>query len=139
MKTSIALIGLFVLFLAWHDEWFLGPLQREEINSFLGRFDNNADSSPLTQLEKQRFRQFFESDDGQPFLMVNLMKVGHYRALQAWKCQVGSASSAVPAQAFWPSCTPRVRALLYRAPSLARQLSRLQFSKDSKPPPLCRV
>ena len=63
-------LALYLLFRLWYDGW-RRPLTRAEIDAFFeqvhGRYGGNTDPAAL--------RAFLEADDGQEFVMLNLVKV----------------------------------------------------------------
>jgi hypothetical protein len=69
MITPIAIAVAYVLFLCWHEPWFVRRLRPGEAVAILGgAYDD------LTVAERERFVAFMDGDDGRPFYMVNLME-----------------------------------------------------------------
>lgn len=71
----VVLVAIYSLFLIWHRGGRVPPLTSVEIEAGLQRHLARHPSGGLTSDERQRLRVFFESDDGKPFWMLNLMKL----------------------------------------------------------------
>lgn len=65
---------LYLIFLAWHDGWFAarGPLTAAEIDRYLQAIAGTpaAEVNDLAVM-----RRFLEADDGEPFVMLNLVRI----------------------------------------------------------------
>ena len=70
-KIWILVPAAYGLFLFWYYNW-IGPIQSEEINEIVAAF-NRAEGSQHTDAEV--FRRFLEEDDGNEFVMLNLVKL----------------------------------------------------------------
>ena len=65
-------LGLvYVLFLAWHHNWLAKPLTPDEVKTIVSRVEGKGE---LTPQEAANLRNFFSTDDGQPFYNLNLME-----------------------------------------------------------------
>jgi hypothetical protein len=64
-------LGLYLVFRLWYDNW-RGPLSPQEVNDFM----NQVSSLKMSEYsDPQVLRTFLETDDGQEFVMVNLVRV----------------------------------------------------------------
>jgi len=66
----VALV-LYLLFRAWYDNW-RGPLSQAEIEAFLAE---TGKSQVGEHTDRAVIRAFLEADDGQEFIMSNLVRV----------------------------------------------------------------
>lgn len=71
MKIWILVPILYGLFSLWYFNWS-GPITAAEIDSFMSAFDN-AEGNQHT--DAQTFRTFLEQDDGDEFVMLNLVQL----------------------------------------------------------------
>lgn len=65
---------LYLIFLAWHDGWFSarGPLTAAEIDRYLQAIEG----APAAEVNDPAvIRAFLEADDGEPFVMLNLVRI----------------------------------------------------------------
>lgn len=73
--ATVAMALTYLLFLSWHRGWRGRPLTLPEVEVALQRHLAHEPNSGLSVEERQQLRAFFEADDGQPFWMLNLMKL----------------------------------------------------------------
>lgn len=66
-----AALAVYAIFRAWYDNW-RGPLRPSEIEAFMARAAQ-APGAKFTDL--QVLRRFMETDDGQEFVMCNLVRL----------------------------------------------------------------
>ena len=67
----LAAAALYLLFMAWHQPWFVAPLTPAEVDR---AFSGPLGSAKIPDDEKQKLKAFFASDDGLAFYNINLMK-----------------------------------------------------------------
>lgn len=98
-------LALYVLFRLWYDNW-RGPLTKAEIDAFFeqvhGKYGGGNDPGVL--------RSFLEADDGQEFVMLNLVKIEQGMVIDP---QTGKELSGREAMRRYSD--PFVRALIARA------------------------
>ena len=74
MSTTIWIWGtagvLYLVFLAWYVNWS-GPITADEVDSYMDTFHKSKGGA---HTDAEVFRQFLESDDGNEFVMQNLVK-----------------------------------------------------------------
>lgn len=65
---------VYLIFLAWHDGWLAtgGPLTEVEIDRYLHAIEG---TSAAEVNDADIMRRFLEADDGEPFVMLNLVRV----------------------------------------------------------------
>jgi len=69
MNAVLICLGLYVLFLLWHERWLSSPLRPGEAAAALqGKY------ADMPQDERAAFESFMDRDDGKPFYMVNLIQ-----------------------------------------------------------------
>jgi len=67
----VVALGLYLVFRLWYDNW-RGPLSPQEVNDFM----NQVSGLKMSEYsDPQVLRTFLETDDGQEFVMVNLVRV----------------------------------------------------------------
>jgi len=65
---------LCLAFFAWYENW-RGPLTPEEIEAYMGRFADNAESQTNQQTDPAVLHAFLDGDDGGEFFMLNLVRL----------------------------------------------------------------
>ena len=67
-RTLSVILGLFVLFIAWHDNWwYFDPLTVAEVDSLMSVLPKNMEG--LTESELVSVRTFLLADDGKVLLL----------------------------------------------------------------------
>jgi hypothetical protein len=69
--TWLVAIAMYALFRLWYDNW-RGPLSRQEVETFMAVI---TDSRMSAYSDPHVIREFLENDDGNEFVMVNLVRV----------------------------------------------------------------
>lgn len=96
------LIAAYLAFTAWHMP-LRGPLTDAEVDSFMA---SQAETGGAVWTDAEAFEAFLRSDDGRPFVMINLMQYrdlaeypeGHEQA----QAQSGAEAGAAYGQAVLP-------------------------------------
>ncbi|MDE0951828.1 MAG: hypothetical protein OSA45_11215 [Halioglobus sp.] len=66
-RTWLVISVIYVAFFSWYTS-FKGPLSQQEIDHYLGKVN-------ATPEELASFRKFMEDDDGDDFVMINIMEM----------------------------------------------------------------
>jgi len=72
-KIWVSVVLLYGLFALWYFNWS-GPITPAEIEGYMTAFANVEGSQ---HTDAQTFRKFLEDDDGQEFVMLNLVELHH--------------------------------------------------------------
>ncbi|MCX7261431.1 MAG: hypothetical protein NTX67_01335, partial [Burkholderiales bacterium] len=67
----VVALSLYIVFRLWYDNW-RGPLSTQEVSDLM---DQVSSLKMSEYSDPQDLRAFLETDDGQEFVMVNLVRV----------------------------------------------------------------